>query len=426
MEPLAPTTGISGAPLPKGGSFLNHDPTRSASVPYQVTTYPFPSRATPICPQAAVTADTGGLSQSGHQCPAFAERALRNIDSGSASLRLDVGLPDHLGPLLGFVGDELTEVAGRASKRRAIQISELCLDLGISERRVDLLVELFDNLNGRVSRRADTPPSTRLVAWHELAYSRDIGQPLPTRRGRHRQRSQLAGLDVRDRLNRGGEHDLHLPTEQIGPRGPAAAIRYVHEVDPGHHLEQLAGHMGRGADTARRHVDLARIGLGVSDEFGDCLSWHRWIDHYDKGHDNNAGDRCNVADEIEVELVIERRVGRACVGPDHEQRVAVRRRAHDRLGADIATRARPVLDHEWLAKPLRQPLTHQTGDDVGRSAWGEWGDDAHRPRRISLRPRDARQSRQRGGARGQMQEFAAGKFHNTPLEMPVKGRFTPS
>jgi len=30
---LAPTSSISGAPLPKGGSFLNHRPSRSASVP---------------------------------------------------------------------------------------------------------------------------------------------------------------------------------------------------------------------------------------------------------------------------------------------------------------------------------------------------------------------------------------------------------
>jgi len=29
MEPLAPTSGISGAPLPKGGSFLSHGPSRS-------------------------------------------------------------------------------------------------------------------------------------------------------------------------------------------------------------------------------------------------------------------------------------------------------------------------------------------------------------------------------------------------------------
>src|SRR5215510_5513220 len=36
------------------------------------------------------------------------------------------------------------------------------------------------------------------------------------------------------------------------------------------------------------------------------------------------------------------------------------------------------------------------------------------PRRIGLRPRDARGGRQRGSDRGQMQEFAAGKFHVEP------------
>ena len=85
------------------------------------------------------------------------------------------------------------------------------------------------------------------------------------------------------------------------------------------------------------------------------------------GHSDDARDRRDVADEIEVELVVERRVDRVR-RTDQEQRVAVRRRAHDRLGADIAAGARPVLDDELLAKPLRQPLTHQARDDVGRAA----------------------------------------------------------
>ena len=44
----------------------------------------------------------------------FAERDLWNIRRGrrTALLRLDVGRPDHLGPLLGFVGDKLAEVGG--------------------------------------------------------------------------------------------------------------------------------------------------------------------------------------------------------------------------------------------------------------------------------------------------------------------------
>src|SRR5215217_5536925 len=37
-------------------------------------------------------------------------------------LRLDMGRPDHLSPLVGFFGDELRKVGGRANKCRAIQV----------------------------------------------------------------------------------------------------------------------------------------------------------------------------------------------------------------------------------------------------------------------------------------------------------------
>ena len=88
------------------------------------------------------------------------------------------------------------------------------------------------------------------------------------------------------------------------------------------------------------------------------------------GHADDARDRRDVADEIEIELVVERRVDR--VGrTDQEERIAVRRRTHDRLGGDIAAGARPVLDDELLAEPLRQPLTDQARDDVGRAAGGK-------------------------------------------------------
>ena len=55
-----------------------------------------------------------------------------------------------------------------------------------------------------------------------------------------------------------------------------------------------------------------------------------------------------------------------------------------------------------------------------RTTGGKSDDDAHRPRRIGLRPCDARHDRQRGGARGQMQEFRVGKFH---LALPSRSPF---
>ena len=102
------------------------------------------------------------------------------------------------------------------------------------------------------------------------------------------------------------------------------------------------------------------------------------------GRAHDARDRRDVANEIEVELVVERRVD-GVRRSDQEQRVAVRRRVHDHLGPDIAAGARPIFDDELLAEPLRQPLAHQARDDVGRAAGGIADDDVHRPRRIGLR-----------------------------------------
>ena len=76
----------------------------------------------------------------------------------AALLRLDIGRPDHLGPFLGFVSDELAEVGGRAGKDRAAQIGKPRLDLGIGEGRIDLLVELVDDFGGRVLGRTDAIP----------------------------------------------------------------------------------------------------------------------------------------------------------------------------------------------------------------------------------------------------------------------------
>ena len=56
----------------------------------------------------------------------------------------------------------------------------------------------------------------------------------------------------------------------------------------------------------------------------------------------------------------------------------------------------------------------------GALAGGKADDDAHRPRRIGLRPRDTRHGRQRGSARGQMQKLpSVGKFHNSSLKFGV-------
>src|SRR5262249_22359968 len=65
-------------------------------------------------------------------------------------LRLDVGRSDHLAPLLDLFGDELGEVGGRARKHSATKIGKPRLHFGVGEGRVDLLIELVDDLSRRI------------------------------------------------------------------------------------------------------------------------------------------------------------------------------------------------------------------------------------------------------------------------------------
>src|SRR5450759_1929782 len=122
--------------------------------------------------------------------------------------------------------------------------------------------------------------------------------------------------------------------------------------------------MGQSPVAARRHVDLARIGFGISDELGNGPGRKRWIDLHDEWRAHDAGDRRDVADEIETELVVKRGIARVC-RRDQEEGVTVSGRAHYHLGSDIAGGAWPVLNNEWMTKPLRQPLTDQAPFDVG-------------------------------------------------------------
>ena|SRR5262244_702336 len=110
--------------------------------------------------------------------------ALRNVHGIAwriASLNPDVGCADHLGPFLGFLGNEFAETGGRKGKLSATFVGKPRLDFGISKSGGDFTVELVDNLGGRVARRPDAEPGTHLVARHEFAHGRDLGQHLRAR-----------------------------------------------------------------------------------------------------------------------------------------------------------------------------------------------------------------------------------------------------
>src|SRR5262249_58958061 len=107
---------------------------------------------------------------------------ISGTDPFPASLRLDVRGPDHLAPLVGFVGDELAKLDRRSRQRRAAEVSETGLHLRVAESRADLLVELVDDLGRRGLRYAEAVPNTPLVARQELTHGRDVRQHVRARR----------------------------------------------------------------------------------------------------------------------------------------------------------------------------------------------------------------------------------------------------
>src|SRR5262249_52886601 len=90
------------------------------------------------------------------------------------SLRLDVGGPDDVAPLLRLVGDELAKVGGREREHVATQVGKPHLDLGVGEARVDLPVELVDDFSRRVFWCADALPAARFIVEHKFAHGRDV------------------------------------------------------------------------------------------------------------------------------------------------------------------------------------------------------------------------------------------------------------
>src|SRR6185295_11002330 len=103
--------------------------------------------------------------------------------------------------------------------------------------------------------------------------------------------------------------------------------------------------MRRASTPAGRHGDLAGVRFCIGDKLWHGSDRDRRMDfHHERGA-HNSGNWGNVADEIEVELVVKRGVdgiGRAY----QQQGVAVWRGLCDEFSRKIAPRSWAVLYHE--------------------------------------------------------------------------------
>src|SRR5262249_4946206 len=73
----------------------------------------------------------------------------------AGSVGLDAGELDHLGPLLGFLGDQLGEVGSGAGKWFTTEIGHPRLHRGLGEHRVDLTVQSLHDFDRSAPGRAN-------------------------------------------------------------------------------------------------------------------------------------------------------------------------------------------------------------------------------------------------------------------------------
>ena len=160
------------------------------------------------------------------------------------------------------------------------------------------------------------------------------------------------------------------------------------DVDLGLGLEQLAGEMRGQAVAGGGKIEFARIGLGERDQLAHGFRRQRRVDHQDIGLRSDQADRGKIRFRVEIDFLVERRVGGEDGVVAVEQRVAVGRRMGDGLRCDVAAGPRPVIDDERLAEDLLELAAEDAPEHVACPARREGDDKGNRPRGIVRRAGD--------------------------------------
>ena len=177
---------------------------------------------------------------------------------------------------------------------------------------------------------------------------------------------------------------MRLARQQIGDRRRRALVGNVGDVDSGLCPEQGAQQMRRRAD-AGAVIELARVRLGIGDEFLHRLRRHRRPHHEHVRQQRYRGYRSEHFQRLEIELGIKRGRDRKRSGRPEQQRVAVRLGARRGLGTERGARAGPVLDDHLLSEPAGQLVRDQASHRVDRAARRKRHDHLDQPRGILLR-----------------------------------------
>ncbi len=182
---------------------------------------------------------------------------------------------------------------------------------------------------------------------------------------------------------------------EIIERHAAAPIGHVLHLGARLEHEQLGRQPIRRGAPGRAEVQLPRPCFHVGDQLGDRAHRQILVDHHHIGELRRHRDLDDVAPHVERKVVLHQRRNDLAAKAANQERVAIRRRAHDLAHADEAIAARLVLDDDGGAEPVLQKLRDQAAHDVGDAAGRERDHELDRPAGIALL-RERRQCEERG------------------------------
>ena len=194
-----------------------------------------------------------------------------------------------------------------------------------------------------------------------------------------------------------------MSAQQIGQRRPSALIGNVHQRDAGRTGEIFAGDVVDRADTGGAEIDLAGIGLGIGDQFGDVGSGKRRMHHQRRlarcRSCRSAQNPC--ADRSRRSCTATARSPACRCSP--AAACSRRARSSPRPWCRRCRRPRPVVDHDALAEQLAHLVGDHASDDRGAAARRERNHQRDGAVRKVLRARRARRCPIAGSRRRQSQ-----------------------
>ena len=195
------------------------------------------------------------------------------------------------------------------------------------------------------------------------------------------------------------KHHLHLPAEQVRHGAGRSLVWHVQQIDIEMQLEQFHRQVMRRAASWRRIIELAGLFVRQRDEFLHRRGRHRRMNDQRQVADGGRADRRKALHRVVGNARLQCGV-RHMGARGHEQGVTIGRRLPRCLGADIAARPRPVVDHHRELQPVGEFLADDARQNVDTRARRVRHDDANRPVGIGCRLR-------RGGGDGQQPQQQA-------------------